>query len=57
MSSGPPVKRTLPFDQDKWDRIGRIARELGTSPDELIAGVATRIELSQDGDLRIAPRK
>ncbi len=56
MSSGPPVRRTLTFDADTWDRIGRIARELGTSPDILIAGVAARIELSRDGDLRIVPR-
>lgn len=56
MSSGPPVQRTLTFDAETWNRIGRIARERGASPDALIVEVAARVELSPSGELKITSR-
>lgn len=56
MNSGPPVKRVITFDADTWDRLGRLATEQGSSPEELVARVAARIELSPGGDLEVRPR-
>jgi hypothetical protein len=56
MSSRPPVRRTITFDGDDWERIERLARESGTSPDELVARVAARVERSAEGDLVLARR-
>jgi hypothetical protein len=56
MNSGPPVKRAITFDADTWDNLRRLSAELGTSPEELVARVAARIELSPLGDLEVRPR-
>ncbi len=56
MNSGPPVKRVITFDADVWERLGRLARELGSSPEELVARVTARIQLSPGGDLEVRPR-
>lgn len=56
LSSRPPVRRTITFDGDDWERIEMLARESGASPDEFVARVAARVERSAEGDLVLARR-
>lgn len=56
MNSGPPVKRVITFDAEAWDRLERLAADLGSFPEELVTRVAGRIQLSPGGDLEVRPR-